>query len=344
VGAIGSVISFSGWARGVVAVLSGVFMVVMGISMLGIFPWINKIIPRMPRFLQAKAGAARKGRGPFIVCLLNGLMPCGPLQAMQIYALGTGSFYAGALAMFLFSLGTVPLMFGLGAVSSLLSRKFTSRAMAVGAVLVVALGLTMLTGGMNLAGVNLAPGSATTTAAIAEAVTESQGVQVVRTTLEPGKFQPITVTAGKPVEWTIDAPEGSINGCNNRMVIPAYGIEHAFTVGENVIRFTPDKAGVYPYSCWMGMITSSITVLDPGSAAGGNEAVTTTAGKSSPDAAAQAPVPASRGSCCAPGAAAGQAPDTTGATSQGFCYAPGADAGQAPDSADSTALGSCCGQ
>jgi hypothetical protein len=117
-----------------------------------------------------------------------------------------------------------------------------------------------------------------------------------------------------------------------------------FPVGENVIRFTPDKAGVYPYSCWMGMITSSITVLDPGSAAGGNEAVTTTAGKSSPDAAAQAPVPASRGSCCAPGAAAGQAPDTTGATSQGFCYAPGADAGQAPDSADSTALGSCCGQ
>ena len=65
VGAIGSVISFSGWARGVVAVLSGIFMVVMGLSMLGIFPWLNKITPRMPRFLQVqKPARPGAGKGP----------------------------------------------------------------------------------------------------------------------------------------------------------------------------------------------------------------------------------------------------------------------------------------
>ena len=41
-------------------------------------------------------------------------MPCGPLQAMQIYALSTGSFIKGALSMLLFSLGTVPLMLSIG--------------------------------------------------------------------------------------------------------------------------------------------------------------------------------------------------------------------------------------
>jgi len=59
--------------------------------------------------------------------LLNGFMPCGPLQAMQLYALGTGSFIAGATSMFMFSLGTVPLMFGLGAISSIAGGKLRKR-------------------------------------------------------------------------------------------------------------------------------------------------------------------------------------------------------------------------
>lgn len=62
---------------------------------------------------------------------------------MQIYALGTGSFAAGALAMFLFTVGTVPLMFGLGAVISMLSRKFTYKMMKVSAALVITLGVVM---------------------------------------------------------------------------------------------------------------------------------------------------------------------------------------------------------
>ena len=41
-------------------------------------------------------------------------MPCGPLQAMQMYALSTGSLIQGAIAMLLFGLGTVPLMLFIG--------------------------------------------------------------------------------------------------------------------------------------------------------------------------------------------------------------------------------------
>jgi plastocyanin domain-containing protein len=62
----------------------------------------------------------------------------------------------------------------------------------------------------------------------------------------------------------INAPAGSINGCNNRMIIREYGIEHRFTPGENVIEFTPARTGKFPYSCWMGMIRSSITVVEEG--------------------------------------------------------------------------------
>lgn len=61
-------------------------------------------------------GRALQGR-PFIVGIHNGFMPCGPLQSMWIVALAGGSSFAGAFSMLLFSLGTVPLMLGLGPLS-----------------------------------------------------------------------------------------------------------------------------------------------------------------------------------------------------------------------------------
>ena len=99
VGALGSVISFSGAAKGIVAILAGVLMLLMGLNMLNIFPWLHRFSIRMPKFLGQKISAGKSSRSPFIVGLLNGLMPCGPLQTMQLYALGTGSFLGGALSM-----------------------------------------------------------------------------------------------------------------------------------------------------------------------------------------------------------------------------------------------------
>ena len=265
VGALGSVIHFSNAAQGVLKLIAGVFMVIMGVNMLGIFPWLRKLTPRMPKVFARKIDSEKsKSNSPLIVGLLNGLMPCGPLQAMQIYALSTGNPFAGALSMFLFSLGTVPLMFGLGALSSVLSRKFTQKVAAAGAVLVVVLGLSMFTQGWSLSGLSQTSIAPQPAIAAAQAVdtTVTDGVQVVKSELSSGKYPAITVQAGVPVRWIINAPEGSINGCNNRMLIPEYDIEHAFKTGENIIEFTPTKAGTFSYSCWMGMIRSTITVLD----------------------------------------------------------------------------------
>jgi hypothetical protein len=172
--------------------------------------------------------------------------------------------------MLLFSLGTVPLMFGLGALSSLLSQRFARRVMTAGAVLVAVLGLSMLTQGWSLTGIAFAtPASKSPAVVQAQGTTQTAmegGVQVVHSTLSSGQYPDIAVQAGVPVKWIIDAPEGSINGCNNRMILPEYGIEHKFETGENVITFTPDKAGKFAYSCWMGMIRATITVTEAGQA------------------------------------------------------------------------------
>ncbi len=271
VGALGSVISFSGSFKGIVQLLAGVFMVIMGVNMLNIFPWLRKLNPRMPQIFARKINKEKNSNSPLYVGLLNGLMPCGPLQAMQLYALSTGDPFQGALSMLLFSLGTVPLMFGLGVLSSILSQKFTKKVMSAGAVLIVVLGISMFNNGLSLSGFAIAasPFGTSDSSTVAQI---QEGVQIVNTTLNSGRYEPITVQAGIPVKWTIIAENGSINGCNNRIFIPEYGIEKKFEIGENVIEFTPEKAGTYRYSCWMGMIRSTITVLDEGETAPPSEA------------------------------------------------------------------------
>lgn len=287
--------------QGVLKIIAGVFMIIMGLNMLNLFPYLRKL--SVKRF--GGSGMLKlKGKGPMVVGLLNGLMPCGPLQSMEIVAFASANPFVGALSMLMFSLGTVPLMLGLGSLVSLLGRKFAHAVTQVGSLLVVVLGLAMLSQGGNLSGlfsfrflleavaalavigtVSIMPWKKSVRETVCFCVcaaffaivccypyfsseTEvssaeiSDGVQIVRSTLEPGDYPDITVQLGMPVKWIIDAPQGSINGCNGRVIIREYGIEYAFKEGENIIEFTPDEAGNFSYSCWMGMIHGNIYVTE----------------------------------------------------------------------------------
>lgn len=90
----------------------------------------------------------------FIVGLLNGFMPCGPLQAMQVYALSTGSFIKGMLSMFLFCLGTIPLMFSIGVILNVVNGRKGIILNKVASVLILLLSIGMLFRGLNTIGIN----------------------------------------------------------------------------------------------------------------------------------------------------------------------------------------------
>jgi hypothetical protein len=234
--------------------------------MWGVLPILRRFMPRLPCSIAAKIERGKRSKAPLVVGVLNGFMPCGPLQAMQLYALGTGSFWTGALSMLLFSLGTVPLMFAFGALSSLLSARFTKEMMKVSAILVIILGLIMGNHGFLLAGISVSDAllsplkiSRTQNNKAQRAVIED-GYQTVTTKLESGRYQPLILSAGVPVKWTIVAEKGSLNGCNNEIIIPDYQLQQKLSLGENVIEFTPTTAGTITYSCWMGMISSRIIV------------------------------------------------------------------------------------
>ena len=289
--------------QGIIKAFAGVYMVIMGINMLGFVPQIKRLTFHLPNFMGK---FSIKNSQPFVVGLLNGFMPCGPLQSIQLVALATGNPFTGGLSMFAFSLGTVPLMLGLGSIVSVLGKRFTEKMMTVGAVLVTVMGLAMVSQGASLTGmiksenlmvlvvmlavmciveninfnkrqvktvslmIILFVGVFTSRFVAINYTSENDessyhmenGVQVVESQLSSGKYPSISVKKDVPVKWIINATEDSINGCNYKIYINSYGIEHTFQKGENIIEFTPTKSGNIGYSCWMGMIKGNINVVE----------------------------------------------------------------------------------
>ena len=267
VGALGSVLSLSLNVKAGLQIFAGLFMVIMGLNMTG-FSLFRKLNIKLP---WSSCKIKNKPKAPFLVGMLNGLMPCGPLQTMQLYALGTGSAMNGALSMFLFSLGTVPLMLIFGAVSGLLSKGYTKQLLKFSGILVVVLGLIMGNRGLALAGVGIpnastlaqnlsGDGAQAAQANIGKATIEN-GVQVIRMTADNNGYTPnaFYVQKDMPVKWIITGNQ--INSCNNAVVVPSLNIQKTLKSGENVIEFTP-KDGDINFSCWMGMIRGIIKVTD----------------------------------------------------------------------------------
>ena len=254
VGAIGTVFKLSNAAQAAIQLVAAIFMVLMALNLLDI-GGLRGIIPTLPEGLRSKL-MAKGSRSSLYIGLLNGLMPCGPLQAMQLYALSTGSFIMGALSMFCFCLGTVPLMLGFGLVSGHLNRRFARPMRVASGILVLLMGMAMLTNGLNLAGIRLnLPGGAASDAAVTDA-----NIQLVQSELDWRGYPDITVKTGIPVRWTIHAEAEKITGCNNEMVISALNLRVPLEAGDNIVEFTADEPGIIPYTCWMGMLRGTITV------------------------------------------------------------------------------------
>ena len=257
-GGIGSVLTLNGTMKGAVAVLAGLAMLVMALNMLGVFRLLKRFRLQLPSGLHTALSGRVGGSSSFLIGILNGFMPCGPLQAMQIYALSTGSAVLGALSMLSFSLGTVPLMLGFGLISGRLNRKYRRVMLTVSAMLIFVMGLNMVGNGLALSGISLPKKS---DGAAVTAMLED-GRQTLRTEIDYGSYPSVRVRAGIPVDWTLVVPEGKLNGCNGELRIPAYDLDIVLQEGENRISFLPEEAGIFPYSCWMGMIQATIEVTD----------------------------------------------------------------------------------
>ena len=255
IGGIGKAFSINYVVQNIIILIASIFMLIMSLSMLGIITLSGKL-KNCKRFSKIKT------KNPLIIGILNGFMPCGPLQAMQIYALSTASIFYGAISMFLFCLGTIPLMLFFGSFINLCKGKAKVIINKIASVLILILSMLMLNRALVGFGIDLnSIFSKTEDAQYVKAIQED-GYQYIEFDIDYGNYQDIIVQKDVPVKIIINVDKKYLTGCNNEIIIKDFKIDKKLDVGTNEIEFTPQEEGEYIYSCWMNMIKNKIKVID----------------------------------------------------------------------------------
>ena len=279
-GLVGSAIAFTVEMRIAVALLAGAFLVIYGLGMANVLPRFLASRLKMPGPLSNFRDSL-SSKGPLATGLATGLfIACGPLQAMYILAMGSGSPVFGGLALFFFGLGTLPVMLGFSYVSSMISQAMANRITRYSGVLIVLLGLAMVNNAITLSGfqavpsfggANVASGTQGTLllAGLSLNGSGNDTFQTIRMNVTSAGFEPssFVLKKGVPVKWVINGVE--LNGCNSEIVVRQYGLDIKVKQGEQTVDFTPTDAGTVSWSCWMGMIPGRFVVVegDPSSPA-----------------------------------------------------------------------------
>jgi uncharacterized protein len=258
IGALGSALSISTKVTGIITIIASLFMIIMGIQLLQIFPWMNKIQLKMPKFIAHKVYDAShqesKETGKLSSFLFGGstfFLPCGFTQALQLYVLGKGDFVIGALTMLAFSLGTLPSLAGIGAFTSFAKGKTQRHFTTFSAVLVIMLGVFALPSGFTLIELGSTQDFVGGSLLLEESNGEVQSIDLEVRGLDyyPTSFK---LKKGVPVEWNIDGRKAV--GCAKVLSVPALGIMEQLPQDKiKTITFTPTKAGKITFSCSMGM-------------------------------------------------------------------------------------------
>ncbi len=255
IGLAGSFFQLSTSILGTLTIVVGAVMLLLGGQLIDIFPALKKVSFTLPKFVSRMFGI-KDQTNPALLGASTFFLPCGFTQAMQLYAMSTGSPLTGALTMGVFALGTAPGLLSVGGLTSIVRGK-TARLFFKGAGVVVALlAIFNISNGLNLLGINLWE-----IPKVLGSQTIVDGVQEVYMKQNSNGYTPnsFTITQGIPVRWIITSE--NINTCASSIISSSLGIRQGLRKGENIIEFTPILAGTMRFSCTMGMYTGSFDVL-----------------------------------------------------------------------------------
>jgi len=283
IGALGSVLTLSQKATGVVTIVASIVMIVLGFQILKLFPWMRRFQVKMPKFLAHKIhdwSGKDSVFAPFLLGTSTFFLPCGFTQALQLYVLSKGDVWVGALTMLAFSLGTLPALMSISAISSFAKGVVQDYFLKFAGVMVIVLGVVSLGGGFALVGLNVNARSLFDVVRSDKVVDTKadpnvriiDGKQVVEMRVRGLSYYPsrFTIKQGIPVEWRVDGVLAE--GCAQIISIPKLKrTEFLSGDGPTIIRFTPEEVGNIPFNCPMGMTTRgamfrvvpNIPVCDP---------------------------------------------------------------------------------
>lgn len=269
-GAIGASVAMPPQVTAVMMISVAIVMTLLGTRLTGLSPRIAAWSPTLPMGVGQRLGMGDGATNAYSDTRAAGLgaasffLPCGFTQAVQIYALSTGSpLFAGAL-LAIFAIGTAPGLLALAGLPVVVPS--TARPTLLRLVGVVVIGFAVVNGsaGIRLSGVTLpAFGIPSVSAAVPPPAPVVDGKQTLHTYQDINGYRPgnIAIYAGIATTWTIESTNAA--SCASLIRIPALGIGGLLRKGLNTVELPPLPVGTLSYTCSMGMYGGRITIVDP---------------------------------------------------------------------------------
>lgn len=313
-GGLGSRLSISFGFTSFLVLAVSVLMIFLGLQMLGV-KYFQRFEFALPKFITRYIANEDNFNGrylPISMGVLTFFLPCGFTITAQGAALLSGGILPGALIMLAFALGTAPMLLGIG-ISSVKfsgSSNWSARFTKIAGLLVLFFALFNLNSQMNVLGItslnDLKKSSVSEN--IDGLVPVVEGKQLIKMNASANGYEPnyFKVKSGVPVRWEIT--DKGTSGCTNAVISRGLFDGQIDLVPGQISskEFTPGKPGIYKFSCWMGMITGTIEVID---SKNGSRITTNTT-------TAQAEVSSGAKGC---GCGGGQ-PGTNGTSQGGSCH------------------------
>jgi len=138
-----------------VSIIAGILMIATvlspslfksNFSSQGIFnSLLSKVIGALKKLFSTRSYGSL-----YLIGLLNGLLPCGPLYMAFIMSAGTGNAFTAVIFMMMFGLGTIPLLFTITILGNFISLSVRNRINNFLPILIVLIGVLFILRGLNL--------------------------------------------------------------------------------------------------------------------------------------------------------------------------------------------------
>lgn len=268
-GAFGGAIGISQRTQIIMQFVAGLYMLAIALNLLNVHPIFRYFVIQPPKFFTRRVRNASKRKDLFAPAFLGVMtifIPCGTTLAMEALAISSANAFLGAAIMGVFILGTTPLFFGVGWLTSVLGDNFRAKFLKIAAVAVLYLGITSMNGAL------VAGGSPVTIQSVAgiflinktdeKLYNEIPVSQTAEIFIRSSGYSPnyIKVKKGSPV--TLKLTSKDAYSCASAFRIPSLGISRNLQANETqVVTFTPQEAGKIAFTCSMGMYNGVIDVI-----------------------------------------------------------------------------------
>lgn len=243
-GFLGSWFEFSLSSQNTFKLMIGLWMVLLALQSFGFI--------KLPSFKFKFKNASNS----LVIGLLNGLMPCGALQSIQLLALGSGNPFQGALMMFVFAITTAPALLGMQWFGLRLGKVNHKLVHALSSFVILWMGLTMIMQNPTISN------SVQSIFVDKDQAPIIDGVQRVTLTIKEGRYvlDYNTIQQDIPVELSFDHTQ--FLGCANPIILSFLNDQMVDVLkNPDPVIFTIEDDQTLRIHCWMDMDTINLYVI-----------------------------------------------------------------------------------